>query len=424
MGRAKKNDKVIQRDPFDISAHPTTAQLEWANWFAELIKDMPYEVHNRAVHYKSLGVQCRRDQERTGEPYANDKIDSNLLNNASMYARYLGIVPFNRITDNKNDGAVTHTAYGQDNIITSYKPDSVSVKVDKIYLEDIVKIYSIGNFGSVHYDVQSRQPYHIEIIVEKSTMNSILIPIANKYGATLVVLGGMDSLTQIYECYERINDLNKPVRIFYIRDFDPNGENMAKPCARMLEWFIRKNRPEMDVAVRDLLLSKEQCIKYKLPRTPIEKNNNYKRGFEEKYGEGATELDALEALYPGEFEKIVTEAIEPYYDYGLNDNINEFTWKERKRFNEVTEAARKEVIDKNSEQVTPLIEQYNELVDKINTIGSQINKIIDKDCNIHEFTPQYPEKSNQYADDINSSKFLLNTKRSYEEQLQYYYVGA
>ena len=44
--------------------------------------------------------------------------------------------------------------------------------------------------------------------------------------------------------------------------------------------------------------------------------------FEARYGEGVTELDALEALHPGELERILTPEILRYYDDTLDDQID------------------------------------------------------------------------------------------------------
>jgi hypothetical protein len=55
-------------------------------------------------------------------------------------------------------------------------------------------------------------------------------------------------------------------------------------------------------------------VKYKLPRTPIKESERRAAKFEERYGEGATELDALEALHPGELRKIVEAEIDRYLE--------------------------------------------------------------------------------------------------------------
>lgn len=66
------------------------------------------------------------------------------------------------------------------------------------------------------------------------------------------------------------------------------------------------------------MLTPEQCEHYRLPRTPIKKSERRAGRFEERFGEGATELDALEALHPGELAKIIESEIERYYDRDLD----------------------------------------------------------------------------------------------------------
>ncbi len=48
-------------------------------------------------------------------------------------------------------------------------------------------------------------------------------------------------------------------------------------------------------------LSEDQIKKFKLPYAP-------------KHGEQVVELDALEAIHPGELQKIIEDALKPYYD--------------------------------------------------------------------------------------------------------------
>src|SRR5260370_14503453 len=45
--------------------------------------------------------------------------------------------------------------------------------------------------------------------------------------------------------------------------------------------------------------------------------------FEEHYGEGATELDALEALHPGVLANLVTKEVERYRDPDFEDQVDE-----------------------------------------------------------------------------------------------------
>jgi hypothetical protein len=75
---------------------------------------------------------------------------------------------------------------------------------------------------------------------------------------------------------------------------------MPVAMARKIEHNLRTNAPDLDIQVRVVLLTKEQCEEYRLPRSPIKESERRAARFEERFGEGTTELDALEALHPGE----------------------------------------------------------------------------------------------------------------------------
>jgi predicted nucleic acid-binding Zn ribbon protein len=70
------------------------------------------------------------------------------------------------------------------------------------------------------------------------------------------------------------------------------------------------------------VLTPEQCQQYRLPRTPIKDEETRKDVFEARFGEGATELDALEALHPGELQRLLEIEIARYYDFGLERRID------------------------------------------------------------------------------------------------------
>jgi hypothetical protein len=86
---------------------------------------------------------------------------------------------------------------------------------------------------------------------------------------------------------------------------------------RQVEYWLQDYAPGCDIKLTPLGLTREQVITYQLPRIPIKDSDARKAGFEERYGEGAVELDALEALYPGILAELVRGAIEPYRDLHL-----------------------------------------------------------------------------------------------------------
>src|SRR5207245_5643701 len=102
-----------------------------------------------------------------------------------------------------------------------------------------------------------------------------------------------------------------------ISDFDPAGQSMPVAVSRKLEYFVRRSGLELDVRVFPVVLTLDQVQYYRLPRTPIKETERRRLGFELRHGEGAVELDALEALYPGELTSVLSQYIEEYYDASL-----------------------------------------------------------------------------------------------------------
>ncbi|TMC15493.1 MAG: hypothetical protein E6J34_22090 [Chloroflexi bacterium] len=72
-----------------------------------------------------------------------------------------------------------------------------------------------------------------------------------------------------------------------------------------------------------MVLTLDQVQRYQLPRTPIKESERRRTGFEDRHGEGAVELDALEALYPGELETILDQYMACYYDVTLSERVRE-----------------------------------------------------------------------------------------------------
>src|SRR3989442_7381773 len=96
---------------------------------------------------------------------------------------------------------------------------------------------------------------------------------------------------------------------------------MPVAIAGKVEFFIRTLELDLDVRVFPVVLTAEQVRYYGLPRTPIKDTERRRLGFEERYGEGAVELDALEALYPGELQAVLSQYIACYYDTTLEERV-------------------------------------------------------------------------------------------------------
>src|SRR5262245_2078451 len=167
------------------------------------------------------------------------------------------------------------------------------------------------------------QPRHVELWCEKTTVNDVLIELAEMYGTNVVTGAGELSVTACLRLIERAQQSDRPVRILYISDFDPAGMSMPLAVARKIEFLLRARNLNLDIQVRPVALTAEQCRELRLPRTPIKESERRRGRFEEQYGESATELDALEALHPGTLQQILENEIERYFDASLNQRLQE-----------------------------------------------------------------------------------------------------
>ena len=176
------------------------------------------------------------------------------------------------------------------------------------------------------YDYElADQWYHIVLLIEKSTMDDVLEPICRRFGVDLITGAGFASVTTAVNLLKRIR--GKPVRGFFISDFDPAGNTMPVALARQVEFWRQEYAPDSELKITPVALTLEQVTHYQLPRTPIKDDDKRKRGFEDRHGTGAVELDALEGLHPGELARIVTDAIRPYFDSGLEDRLMQAEWE-------------------------------------------------------------------------------------------------
>ncbi|MCF7994703.1 MAG: hypothetical protein K9L88_07675, partial [Chromatiaceae bacterium] len=300
------------RDPF-YCGQP--AQLRDAQWFAELHSalDIGANVHLRRIHYRLIS-QTEPPVKPDGTPYSNTKRDWQWFCEAVVAARTLGLVDVRTFVDRRNpDPLLLRTAQEQ-------IPRGYSVPMPDFWFAGIFADLDTPRLDIPSPEVRGLsytdddQPYLIEVWVEKTTMNDVLVPICQRYRANLITAAGFQSITAAVNLIDRAQRLNKAARIFYISDFDPAGDKMPIAVARQVEFWLRQYDLDIDLALTPIALTAEQVAHYKLPRIPIKATDNRRAKFEARYGEGAVELDALEALYPGELARMLDEAIAPYWD--------------------------------------------------------------------------------------------------------------
>jgi hypothetical protein len=313
--RVSVNDLIVlapQNDPF-YTGTPNDVAL--GEWFAALWYNFGFDrAHIRRVHYQIIS-QNPPVVLPNGKPYENTVECWDILNLASKAARYLRLVDPEAFNDQRTPEVMIYVDQkgGGSPYVYVYSP---AYQLDM----KLPEFPRLPSFSVADYQVE--QPYHLEVWCEKSTMNDILMPLCERYGANLQIGKGEMSITAALSLVRRLEAARKPARILYVSDFDPAGQSMPVAMARKIEYFVRMLGLDLDIRVFPVVLTLDQVQYYGLPRTPIKETERRRIGFETRHGEGAVELDALEALYPGQLQQILSECLDAYYDWTLRDRVN------------------------------------------------------------------------------------------------------
>jgi hypothetical protein len=422
-------------DPFYAGS---PAQTDQAQWFLALWRHFGFTrgVHLRRIHYRIVSVEGERYKKADGLPYENTEACWDYLSAAGKYARYLGLVDADAFEDHRNPAPHVYMAPRE-----AHQP--IGAEVGWLFewrlpfiRSDLRAMLSfpIPDVGEIHgYDYHAAdQPYLVEVWVEKSTQNDILMPICNRYAVNLVTSIGFQSMTGAINHLKRVRDLGKPSRIFYISDFDPAGDGMPVGVARQLEFWLQQYAPAADIKLQPLALTHTQVTGYALPRIPIKESDKGKRGFEERYGEDAVELDALQALRPGTLAALVREAIKPYRDDTLEHRLSEAHAEAREvakqAWAEQTSEVQAELSQMRAE-IEAIVSRYQERLEaldvelqaelepfraRIETLRLAITEMAEA------FAPALPDRPTPAITEVDESNWLFDSARDYLEQMAVY----
>jgi hypothetical protein len=172
----------------------------------------------------------------------------------------------------------------------------------------------------------------------------------------------------------------------------------------------------------------DQCRDYALPRTPIKETERRAEAFEARFGEGATELDALEALHPGELRRILVQEIERYYDDTLDDRASEAA----DEFQDRLDLLRRGAIERHRVQRDAAASRYRALIEQCNAeiaeVANRYSTQIEDAARLFNseqraiandlvaITPEYTTSVEPYDGDDDPDP-LFDSTRDYVEQI-------
>lgn len=242
----------------------------------------------RQIHYRLLNNPPLRNSSMGSQRsmYENNLESYNDLCNLLTRARLSGDIAWEAITDS------TRATQG-----LRYSKDVAS----------FVDLATHNFLRGYHRDLLQSQPDHIELVIEKLTVNGIISPIANEYCLPMTTGRGYCSLDPRNEIASRFKQSGKDrMVLLFCSDFDPDGEEIA-------ESFVKSIRDDFgvrDVAGSKILLRQDQVKRWKLPSNEMEakvSSSNYKK-FIKRYK--STDVFELEAVDPRAMQDAVRDGIE------------------------------------------------------------------------------------------------------------------
>jgi hypothetical protein len=407
-------------DPFNKGTE--TDQL-MGRWFADLHGGTNV-VHLRRLHYVAVSTEVELPD---GSTYDNTEKAWQTLVKAAATARALGLVDPALIVDARNPEAT---------INFPHRP--APLPGAGFELLDVNWTVPTLNFRSawmsfpepIVYGYEwepGDEPVHVEVWVEKTTMDDVLRPLCQRYNVNYQSGPGFSSITRIVDLIHRAAR-DRPVRVLYVSDYDPAGVHMPKSVARQIEFYADEG---LDIALTPLVLISAQVAEYDLPRTPIKESDRRRGKFEAANGRGAVELDALEALHPGVLAEIVRDAIAEHRDrdyrselyeaeadaeQATNDEWLAMTADEQDRLAAI-EAQVNEVVDRYRDEINDLTERIGtDLAGPTDDLAQLAERVDDLQ---RAFDVELPDRPVAYVDS-DADDWLYHSHRHWLDQLDAY----
>jgi hypothetical protein len=309
-----------QVDPYRLD---TPAGHRDGQWLAKQLDKAiggSRRIHWRGLHY--VLVSCKKPVVKPdGEVYRNTEDDWLWMSGvAGKAARWLGCIPFERISDNRNAEPIIHRKAR----VAPAAFVSIGLDVTVPDADDIEPMPIAEGF-------EPRQAYCFVIFGEKASLEEVLLPVARAMHADLYLPTGEISDTLMHRIAEEADEDGRPLVMFTLADCDPAGRQMAVSIGRKLQALRDLLFPKLRFEVVSVALNPHQVRDLGLPSTPLKETERRADRWREAFGIEQTEIDALATLRPDTLREIVERAFDPYLDRGLDKRVAlaRVEWKQR-----------------------------------------------------------------------------------------------
>jgi len=162
-----------------------------------------------------------------------------------------------------------------------------------------------------------RQPWHIEVMVEKDALSGVLAPVCSRLDIGITANKGYSSSSTMYEIGKRLKYRagygRKQICVLYLGDHDPSGIDMTRDVEERLKLY--SGLDELEV-VR-LALNWDQIEQWRPPENPAKETDARFGAYVRRFGGSSWELDAIE---PRQLADLVEEAVFSRRDVDLWDD--------------------------------------------------------------------------------------------------------
>jgi len=311
-------------DPFN----ETETSRRDAEWFAKQVKRFLPEdrnVHLRGMYYRCLaaGNVLLPD----GTPFEGTAAKAKLIETAGKAARWLGLVAFERIIDERSAPPEIYVPKErQDDATDDPISRELIVSDGRESLDEPLGVPELDLLLptlSISHPKLPRQPFRICMIGEKVSLGEVLRPIAEEVQGELLLTTGEPSEAAVFGIASRAAADGRPLVILYFVDFDPSGWQMPISVARKLQAHICRQFHDLDVRVIRVALTLEHVIEFELPDSPMKSGEKRKDAWFKRWGRNQVEIDALAALRPEVLDQIARNAVAPYFDWTFESRYAE-----------------------------------------------------------------------------------------------------
>jgi hypothetical protein len=405
--------EVLGADPFTAGR---AARLAGAQWFTRLWKKRValgaqpgQKLHPHGFHYLILG-QKKLD----GSTYENTVEDEKILDRCALDARYLELVSADDFDDHRTvEPIINDTAEAEDpwlGVISGLSDlDAIEFELPEL---EISKLEVVPPKLLPHD--------HLNIFIEKSTQNDWLDPLCKDQGIDFQPGVGEFGYKRCEQIVERaLAHHPRTTRVGVITDFDCAGQSIPLAIGRKVQFMLHiKGLEHLNIRIEPIALTYDQCVELELPRSPMKEKEYRAANFEARYGEGATELDALQALHPGKLQELVQAWIDTYRESDLQDRIREVESAIEDEIypinDEVHEAHEDDIAtleaakEECNEAIQDAIDKFKEIAEPI--LEKIEDDLIEEAPAVDDF--DWPEP----AEDLGDDDALFDSTRDYVEQ--------